>query len=183
MRKFGIFAALYALFFSSMFCFVVDDEGTGGNEPTGNDIGDDDLDFGDEEPAGGNEPTGDDATISIPKEEWQKVNSFIEEQERKAAYESTITSLKEAIPGFDEKAVVEHLKAMHKENPQRAATYNNEAGFKAIWYELQQKAAKNDDVNGGKNKGGGGSADFESVLDGAMQGKPGSLKQAISMAL
>ncbi len=144
-------------------------------EENNDDIGDLNLD---DDGAG----EADDGTISVSKEEWERVNEFVSEGERKAAYDNTVSAIKADIPDFNEKAVVDHLKELNKINPDKANEYNSEAGFKSIWYELQSKAVKDDAVNGGNNKGSNGS-DFDSVLDGAMQGKTGSLKQAISMAL
>ena len=179
MRRYGIFTNLYFLCFSMFYCFIDGDDGAGGGSDngdddfSGDDIGDFDLD---------DEASGSGDNISVSKADWDRVNSTVDEIERQNAFSSTVESIKSDIPDFNEKAVVAELQKMHKSNPEKANSYNNEAGFKAIFYELQQKAAKNDDVNGGGNKG-GGESNFTSALDGAMQGKTGSLRQAISMAL
>jgi hypothetical protein len=174
MRKFGFLSSLFFICFSMMFLSVVDDDGAGGGDDVveDDDIGNLDL----------NDDVVDDGNITVPREDWERVNNFVQEGERRSAFESTVSAIKEDIPDFNEKVVVDTLNKMHKQNPEKASLYNNEAGFKAIWYETQKNAAKNDDVNGGNNKGSDG-ADFESALDGAMKGETGSLKQAISMAL
>ena len=119
--------------------------------------------------------------ISVPKEKWEEVTRTVEDVQREKYFHQTMEAIKSEIPNFDHGRVVEKLKEIHAKDPKKAAEYNTPVGFKLLWHEMSANVATNDPINGGGQKGGGN--DFKSVLDGAMQGKSGSLRSAIAMAL
>jgi len=144
------------------------------------DIGD--FDVGDASSA---EPsvvaTPKDDVVSVPKDQWEEVTRTVADVQREKYFHQTMNDIKSEIPEFDHGKVVDRLKEIHAKDPKKAEQYNTPVGFKLLWHEMSKNVATNDPVNGGGLKGGGG--DFHSVLDGAMQGKSGSLRSAIAMAL
>ncbi len=128
-----------------------------------------------------NPPTSDDGVVPVPKEEWERVRQATEEFERQKVFENTVSSIKKDIPDFDVSKVVKKLQEINTKDPAKAQMYNSEVGFRLLWKEMSENVAKNDPVNGGNAKGGGGS--FDEVFESAMQGKQGALKKALEMAL
>ena len=123
----------------------------------------------------------DDGVVTVPKEEWERVKQATEEFERQKLFETTVNSIKKDIPEFDVNKVVKKLQEINAKDPAKAEMYNSEVGFRLLWKEMSENVAKNDPVNGGNAKGGGGS--FDEVFESAMQGKQGALKKALEMAL
>lgn len=123
----------------------------------------------------------DDDSVKIPRSEFEKMQNSLSQIEKERYYDQTIASLKDEFTDFDVNAVIEKLKEIHKSDPNKAVEYNTPMGFRAIWLDIQRNAAKNDAVNSGESKGGG--VDFNSLMDGAMQNKPGALKKAITMSI
>ena len=169
-KRHGVLAMLAML----LYARIMPDEG-GSDEGEG-DIGS--FEIGDEPQA----PTLNTDAVSVPKEEWEGIQQTVAEVQREKFFKETVEGIKKDIPGFDHTKVVEKLKEIHAKDPERAEQYNTPLGFKLLWHEMHHGVAQNDPVNGGSGKGGGG-GDFHSLLDGAMQGKEGALRKAISMAL
>lgn len=119
--------------------------------------------------------------VKIPKSEWEQVKQTTQDVERKEYFNASMSAIKKEIPDFDENVVVGKLKEIHAKDPVLAAQYNTPVGFKLLWREVQESAAKNDPVNGGMGKG--GSDDFSTVLKGATDGKDGFRRKALDMAL
>lgn len=119
--------------------------------------------------------------ISVPKAEWEGIQQTVAEVQREKFFKETVENIKQDIPNFDHAKVVDKLKEIHAKDPTKAEQYNTPLGFKLLWHEMNHGVAQNDPVNGGSGKGGGG--DFHAHLDGAMQGRDGALRKAISMAL
>lgn len=190
MRKSGIFF-LFALLFSMMMFNIDAADGAGadggevgdggvandaGEQSTANeDIGDFDININDEP------PPQDPDILTVPKNEWEKTQEVISEYQREKAFNDTVSAIKSEIPDFDAKQVVSKLKEIHEKDPQKAQMYNSEVGFKLLWREMTDNAAKNDPINNGSSKSGGN--DFQSYKENAMQGKRGALGKALKFAL
>jgi hypothetical protein len=187
MKKHNFFG-VFALMFAMLNMYIDAGDGAGGD--TGDDIGD--FDIGDGAGSGDGD-VGDnlaDAKLgakdnldepTITPEELTELKQMREEYARDKYFKGVVDEIKADMPDFDASKVVAKLKSINEKDPKKAEKYNNEAGFRLLWREMSDDAAKNDAVNGGSNKG--GESNFDSILDGAMQQKDGALRKAISMAL
>lgn len=126
-------------------------------------------------------PTDEGEFVKIPKSEWEQVKQTTQDVERKEYFNASVSAIKKEIPDFDENVVIGKLKEINAKDPVLATQYNTPVGFKLLWREIQESAAKNDPVNGGMGKG--GSDDFSTVLKGATEGKDGFRRKALDMAL
>lgn len=126
-------------------------------------------------------PSDEGEFVKIPKSEWEQVKQTTQDVERKEYFNASVSAIKKEIPDFDENVVIGKLKEINAKDPVLAIQYNTPVGFKLLWREIQESAAKNDPVNGGMGKG--GSDDFSTVLKGATEGKDGFRRKALDMAL
>jgi len=117
----------------------------------------------------------------ISQEEWNQTQRQLQESQREKALSTAIESIKTEFPDFDFKAVEEVIMKMNETDPQKAAMYNSEVGFKLIWRELSEKRAQSDEVNSGASNGSGG-GNFDDLLKEAKSGDQNALRNAIAMS-
>lgn len=141
---------------------VADDGAGGGDDGAGDDIDDIDVDIDDAddgaEGAGGGKPepkddgAGDSPDVKTLQEKIDKLEAKNKEKEDEEQYQQVINGIKADHPDFELSKVEEHLKKMFEEDPEKAKSLNNEAGYRYI--HLTQFAVKdvdNEEFYGGRN--------------------------------
>ena len=188
MRKYGMFAFLFALIaFSSKISFA-DEMGGGAGDDAG---GEDNQGEGGSNENDTNENSGDIGDIELDDEADESSNTPLTADERaeframQAQNKQTEMlaslegSIKTRVPEFSMSAVVDGLKELHKSDPAKAAYYNaSEAGLEAYHRDHLANVAKGDNVNSGSHSGGG--SDMESVLEKARGGHKASQREALA---
>lgn len=148
----------------AMMLSIVEDDGMG---MSGADEGGD----GEESPTP-TVPSAEAATsdsVTLSREELAQLVAPIQEYQQERAVNSAVADIKSRIGDFDLSQVHDHLKEIHKSNPERAAALNTPAGWELLWKaELASKSVSADAVNAGRNVDGEGgrSALIERVKNG-----------------
>ncbi len=114
------------------------------------------------------------------KSELQSSKEAIKQTQAEKFFTDEMEKLKKEFKDFDAEIVVDEIKKIHEENPALAEQYNTPIGFRAIWLQIQNQKAQDEEINKGKASDGD---DFDELYDGAMKGKSGALKKAISLAV
>lgn len=133
--------------------FVVDDEGAGGdnsddeNENDKDDIANQDLD--ENTNAGGDEKK--DEQIKNLEEKLKNLESKEEKRSQDDAVNEAIASLESEYEDFDIEEVRAELIQINKDNPEKAESLNNPAGWRQIYLEKRLEESLNENPEFGRN--------------------------------
>lgn len=157
-------AFLKLMMFSQMF--IIDDMEMGGGADDGEQG---DSNTGEGEPSNAPTTTQVSDNVTLSRADLEQLMAPMQEMMQERAVNTAVKDISSRVNGFDLDKVHAHLKEIHKENPTRAESLNNPAGWELLWKaELAQKSVSTDAVNGGRNvdTDGGRSALKERIRNG-----------------